>query len=78
MVSRNKENYPVKNNSDFIGVTAYILAAIGLLMLVSCATIAPNTTAAIEALPEGALTPLWMVLEGVFLDSVSLVKGLIF
>jgi len=45
---------------------------------VSCATIAPNTTAAIEALPEGALTPLWMVLEGVFLDLVSLVKGLIF
>lgn len=77
MVSRNQENYPVKNNSDFIGVAVYMLAAIGLLMLVSCATIAPNTTAAIEALPEGALTPLWMVLEGVFLDLVSLVKGLI-
>ena len=48
------------------------------ILFTSCATIAPNTTTAIEALPEGALTPLWMVLEGVFLDLVSLVKGLIF
>ena len=77
MVSRNQENCPVKNNSDFIGVAVYMLAAIGLLMLVSCATIAPNTYAALEALPEEAFTPLWMVLEGVFLDLFNLVKGLI-
>jgi len=77
MVSRNQENYPVKSNSDFIGVAVYILITISLLMLVSCATIAPNTYAALEALPEEAFTPLWMVLEGVFLDLFNLVKGLI-
>jgi len=77
MVSRNQENYPVKNNSDFIGVTAYLLLTISLLALVSCESIAPNTYAALESLPEEAFTPLWMVLEGVFLDLFNLVKGLI-
>ena len=77
MVSRNRKKYPIKDNSDFIGFTVYALVVIGLFMLVSCATIAPNTTAALEALPEEAFTPLWMVLEGVLLDLFNLVKGLV-
>ena len=83
MVSRNKEKYlnvNIANTFGMLSLTAYMVIILLLYGLIfsSCATIAPNTYAALEALPEGALTPLWMVLEGVFLDLVSLVKGLIF
>jgi hypothetical protein len=76
MESRN-EKYPVKDNLDFIGLTVYALVIIGILALVSCESVAPNTYAALEALPEEAFTPLWMVLEGLCLDLFNLVKGLI-
>ena len=77
MESRNNERY-ASPPLDFFGLSVYVMVVLGLLALVSCSTIAPNTSAALEALPEEAFTPLWMLLEGICLDLFNLVKGIIF
>ena len=77
MESRNNERY-ASPPLDFFGLSVYVIVVLGLCALASCATIAPNTSAALEALPEEAFTPLWMLLEGICLDLFNLVKGIIF
>ena len=73
MENRNKEYSPIVDGT--IGLAIYFTIVIALLT--SCESIAPNTYAAMQELPEEAFTPLWMVLEGLCLDLFNLVKGLI-
>ena len=74
MESRNEKYSPVI--PTITGFAIYFTIVIALLT--SCESVAPNTYAALEELPEEAFTPLWMLLEGICLDLFNLVKGIIF
>jgi hypothetical protein len=83
MACHKKDKYsidyrPCKVVPDFLGLAVYVIVVLSLLTFVSCSTLAPNTSAALESLPEEAFTPLWMVLEGVCLDLFNLIKCIVF
>ena len=78
MQSSKNDKYYVGRPSDFFGLSVYVLVVIALCSLASCTTLAPNTVAALESLPEDAFKPVWLLVEGICLDLFHLIKGIIF
>jgi hypothetical protein len=67
-----------KKKSEFVDdiLKGLCLAALIVSLVLcssSCSAIIPNTSAALEALPEDALEPLWMLFEGLILDIINLI-----